>query len=436
MKRITLLAFAALCLALSFAQKPYYNIEYHGRVYNVSYTSYDKSVTIYPLLEDVYKEQESIEMNVDGFKFQFRRPGDNVTDRWKEELIEYVDPIESKGTISMKLGILDKLIADYDDVIGFYTSIKEQKIKSTKDVMQMLRLIDLCSLLPKGSKEESEARELANKGKIKEPLISLASQKMAILEGEKNTLLSLKKLSKSDPKAFLLSHFPKSLCSNFDSYSNHQLDISGDVRYIKYSKKLVKFLNPYISKDSLILDNPNFEDSLAVKIVSTFGRPGYDKELINYVYYNAFVENKYNIQKENALVKRFIKSWLGMIPDTEKEVSMILQMKLESKTPSQIMKTNPGSKDIVLGLMIKKACPVDEGVLKANNINTETYIADQMVASSFIDALDKDVLPIIQTMSIEAVDEYTYIYSSKDGSLKVKRMVDKDFKKSLFEIVK
>lgn len=59
-----------------------------------------------------------------------------------------------------------------------------------------------------------------------------------------------------------------------------------------------------------------------------------------------------------------------------------------------------------------------------------------MVASSFIDALDKDVLPIIQTMSIEAVDEYTYIYSSKDGSLKVKRMVDKDFKKSLFEIVK
>ena len=115
---------------------------------------------------------------------------------------------------------------------------------------------------------------------------------------------------------------------------------------------------------------------------------------------------------------------------------MILQMKLESKTPSQIMKTNPGSKDLVLGLMIKKACPVDEGVLKANNINTETYIADQMVASSFIDALDKDVLPIIQTMSIEAIDEYTYIYSSKDGSLKVKRMVDKDFKKSLFEIVK
>lgn len=436
MKRITLLVFAALCVALSFAQKQYYNIEYNGRVYNVSYTSYDKSVTIYPLLEDVYKEQESIEMNIDGFKFQFRRPGDNVTDRWKEELIEYVDPIESKGTISMKLGILDKLIADYDDVIGFYTLIKEKKIKSTKDVMQMLRLSDLCSLLPKGSKERTEAQNLADRGKIKEPLISLASQKMAILEGEKNTLLSLKKLSKSDPKTFLLSHLPKSLCSNFDSYSNHQLDISGDVRYIKYSKKLVKFLNPYISKDSLILDNPNFEDSLTVKIVSSFGKPGYDKELINFVYYNAFIDNKYNIQKENALVKRFIKSWLGMIPDTEKEVSMILQMKLGNKTPSQIMNANPGSKDLVLGLMIKKACPVDEGVLKANNINPETYIADHMVASSFIDALDKDVLPIIQTMSFEIVDEYTYIYSSKDGSLKVKRMVDKDFKKSLFEIVK
>lgn len=69
MKRITLLVFAALCVTLSFAQKQYYNIEYNGRVYNVSYTSYDKSVTIYPLLEDVYKEQESIEMNVDGFKF-------------------------------------------------------------------------------------------------------------------------------------------------------------------------------------------------------------------------------------------------------------------------------------------------------------------------------------------------------------------------------
>lgn len=436
MKRITLLVFAALCVTLSFAQKQYYNIEYNGRVYNVSYTSYDKSVTIYPLLEDVYKEQESIEMNVDGFKFQFRRPGDNVTDRWKEELIEYVDPIESKGTISMKLGILDKLIADYDDVIGFYTLIKEKKIKSTKDVMQMLRLSDLCSLLPKGSKERTEAQNLADRGKIKEPLISLASQKMAILEGEKNTLLSLKKLSKSDHKTFLLSHLPKSLCSNFDSYSNHQLDISGDVRYIKYSKKLVKFLNPYISKDSLILDNPNFEDSLTVKIVSSFGKPGYDKELINFVYYNAFIDNKYNIQKENALVKRFIKSWLGMIPDTEKEVSMILQMKLGNKTPSQIMNANPGSKDLVLGLMIKKACPVDEGVLKANNINPETYIADHMVASSFIDALDKDVLPIIQTMSFEIVDEYTYIYSSKDGSLKVKRMVDKDFKKSLFEIVK
>ena len=108
MKRFTLLAFTALCSALSFGQKPYYNIEYNGRVYDVSYTSYDKSDTIYPVLEDVYKEQESIDMNVDGFTFQFRRPGDNVTARWKQELIEYVDPIESKGAISLKTDIIYK----------------------------------------------------------------------------------------------------------------------------------------------------------------------------------------------------------------------------------------------------------------------------------------------------------------------------------------
>lgn len=436
MKEITLLTICILCSAFAFAQKPYYNIEYNGRVYDVSYTSYDKSVTIYPVLEDLYKEKESIDINVDGFKFQFRRPGDNVTARWKEEIIEYVDPIESKGTISMKMGYVDKLIADYDAVIVFYTNVKEQKIKSTKDVMEILRLGDLCSLLPKGSKERTDARELADKGKIKEPLISLAAQKITMLEGEKNTLLSLKELSKTDPKAFLLSHLPKTLCKNFDTYSNHQLDISGDVRYITYSKKSVRFLNPYISKDSISLNNPNYEDSRSVKIVSTFGKPGYDKALINFVYYNSFIENKYNIQKENALVKRFIKSWLGMVPDTDKEVAMILQMKLDHSTPTQIMNSNPGSKDIVLGLMIKKTCPVDERVLKANNIKTETYIADNMVASSFIEALDKDVLPVIESMTIEAVDEHTFIYTSKDGSLKVKRTVDDDFKKSQFEILK
>lgn len=436
MKRITLLAITALCSAFSFAQKPYYNIEYNGRVYDVSYTSYDKSVTIYPVLEDVYKEKESIEMNVDGFKFQFDRPGDNVTARWKEQVIKYVDPKMHQGTISMKMGYVDKLIAEYDAAIAFYSSVKEQKIKSVKDPAQIMLLTALCSSLPKGSKEKTDAMELAHKGKIKEPFISLSASKITVLESERAKLLDIKSLSQSDVKAFLESIFPRSLHIDFEEYSNHQLNYGGDVRNISVSNKVLRFLNPYISKDSLVLDNPNYEDSRAVKIVSTFGKPGYDKELINFVYYNAFVENRYNIQKENALVKRFIKSWLGRIPDTEKEVAMVLQMKLEGKTPTQIMNANPGSKDIVLGLMIKKACPVDEGVLKANNINTETYIADNMVASSFIDALDKDVLPIIETMSIEAVDEYTYIYSSKDGSLKVKRVVDKDFKKSQFELVK